>query len=478
MPLILFQTANSVHAIEISGLELASGENQKQQDQEITLETPKIKVDVSLVTTDVTVIGESVSDLRAEDFLIFDNDVPQQINHLSRDMLPLAVAILIDRSTSITEFLPLLQSAAISALGRLKPADQVALFAFDSNPLKLSDLTGDHDLLAKIIGKLTIGSSTNIYDAIITAARYLRLKAPNRRRAIILISDNCHTMPGGSSGDSARVAVLESAATLYSLQTPGESYSVGEGALDQKNRDSIAWVRQIAEETSGEILNVAAPKSLQAALEKAISNLRLQYTLGFNPSRLDRDGSFHRLTVKLASEDRCPGCKLLARSGYYAGIPSPLPPANDAGKVPGESEQKVDPWSIQLSILAAESIDVDLADIPFTVKTLGQKDSAGKGQIRIDLQVDFAGIAFRTVGSQHTCRLHIAVFDVDAKRKVLGSEWKTLEGQLKDETYNRITRNGLSFSLAIPQRAREQTLKIVLYDEGSGTLGSKLVNFR
>ena len=70
-----------------------------------------------------------------------------------------------------------------------------------------------------------------------------------------------------------------------------------------------------------------ASASLQEALEKAISDLRLQYTLGFSPSDPGQEGSFHKLTVKLAAEDRCPACRLLVRSGYYAGSP-PVPLAN------------------------------------------------------------------------------------------------------------------------------------------------------
>ena len=172
------------------------------QAQEIRSEIPKIKVDVALVTTEVTVLGAAALDLRAEDFIIYDNGVAQQVSHFSRDKLPLAVALLIDRSSSIRPYLPLLQKAAVSALGRLKAEDPVALFAFDDDLLKLSDLTADRNRIAGIIGKLTIGNGTNMYDAISNVAGYLRGEAPHHRRAIILISDNCHTVPGKISGDT------------------------------------------------------------------------------------------------------------------------------------------------------------------------------------------------------------------------------------------------------------------------------------
>jgi hypothetical protein len=239
----------------------------------------------------------------------------------------------------------------------------------------------------------------------------------------------------------------------------------------------VAVVQRIAEETGGEIFDVGAPGSLQAALEKAISTLRLQYTLGFSPSNLGEDGSYHKLTVKLASEDRCRGCRLLARSGYYAGILSPVPRPVGVRESQDESQKETDPSLTQRSILAAGTIGTDLTEISFTVKTEKQIDANGKPQIKIDLHIDFAGIAFKIAGNQYTCKIHIAVFDVDAKGRILGSEWQTLEGKLSGESYNQIIRDGLAFSLAIPQRARKQTLRIVLYDEQSGTVGSKLVDF-
>lgn len=446
------------------------------QAQEITSEIPKIKVDVALVTTEVTVLGAAALDLRAEDFVVYDNGVAQQVTHFSRDKLPLAVALLMDRSSSIKPYLPLLQKAAVSALGHLKAEDPVALFTFDDDLLKLSDLTADRSRIAGIIGKLTIGNGTNIYDAISSVADYLRGKAPHHRRAIILISDNCHTVPGRGSGDSARVDVLESAATLYSIKTPGDNYALDMRVRDPGCHDSIVMVQQLAEETGGQVLDVKASPSLQEALEKAISNLRLQYTLGFSPSDPGQEGSFHKLAVRLAAKDRCPACRLLVRSGYYAGSP-PVPLANQIQLAPPEPANKTAYWMILRKIEAAATIDLDLPDIPFVARTASQKDSDGKSQIRVDLQIDFAGVGFKIVGERRTCKLHLAVFSADERGKTLDSEFRTLEGTLREETYNRVLKAGMSVSFAIPLKAPKQNLKIVLYDEGSDTLGSQRTHF-
>jgi hypothetical protein len=95
------------------------------------------KVEVALVTTDVTVKGTNVPELRQEGFTIQDNGAAQTVSHFSRGRFPLAVALLVDRSTSAEPYLPVLKKAAASVLGHLRPEDQVALFSFNWTPVML-----------------------------------------------------------------------------------------------------------------------------------------------------------------------------------------------------------------------------------------------------------------------------------------------------------------------------------------------------
>ncbi len=436
--------------------------------QDKDAESFKIKVGVDLVTTAVTVIGTLASPLRAEDFIIYDNGVAQEVTNFSRDPRPLAVAILVDGSLSTAPYLPVLQIAAASALRRLKPEDQVMLYSFNSSILRLSDLTEDRVLIAEKIGKIKVAFGTNIYGTIFDAANRLKKNAPYRRRAIILVSDNCHIM-GTHSVDSCRVELLENATTLYDIRTPGDTQGVSQCFKED------ADIKQLAPETGGEVIDVRRPTSLQEGLERAISNLRMQYTLGFNPSAPGQNGSFHKLVLKLKSEDQCPGCRLLTRSGYYTGVAQVQPMPDNTPITPRQSSEEIDRLLVEQSISTAGSIDTDLPGIPFTVTTAEQKDSKGEPQIKVDLQIALAGVGFKNVEGKHACRLQIAIFYANSKRKILGSEWRILEGQLSDETYNEAMKTGYSFSAAVPLKAENQILKVVVYDEETDKVGSKLV---
>ena len=254
--------ANLVPASGTQGNPSAAEKTQSAQKQEDSQENFKISVDVNLVSADVTVIGNRVSPLRAEDFVIFDNGVAQKVDYFSHDLLPLAVAVLVDRSGSVVPYFPMLKLAALISLRHLRPEDQVALFVFDTATNKLCDLTEDRLLIAKKINEIKRGGGTNIYAAIGDTVRYLRKNAPDRRRAIILVSDNCQESAWGNNPTKARTEMLEASTTLYSVRTPGINYA--------RCSDPNAKIKDLAADTGGELLDVDASTSLQAALKRAI----------------------------------------------------------------------------------------------------------------------------------------------------------------------------------------------------------------
>jgi len=437
----------------------------------------KITLDVALVTTDVTVIGAAASELKPEDFLIYDNDVAQEISYFSRDQIPLAVAIVIDRSLTVQKYMSVLQIAAVSSLRRLKPEDQVALFAFDHHVQKLNDLTGDRSLIADKIGKIKNQLGTNIYDAIYDAANYLKKKAPQRRRAIILITDNIRMGDSGHNAKSSRQELLETATAIYNIKTPSD---FGPSFFWEANRRSLLEtdpeIRRMAAESGGEVLDMQSGISIQAALERVISNLRLQYTIGFNPSDPGANRSFRRLSVKLAAKDRCPGCQLLTRAGYYPGISAPLPPAaRSEPKAPQKAASKPGKSLVEQTILIAGDSTLNFTDIPFTVRASDQTDLHGQPEVRLDLQIDFRRISFKNIEGSHAFKLRITAFYADSKGKILGSDWKVLEGELKEDMYFQTLKSGMSFSTTVPLKVQRQIHKIVVYDELSEKLGSRVI---
>jgi VWFA-related protein len=427
-----------------------------------------IKMDVDLVTTDVSLMGTPKASLQSEDFILYDNETEQEIAFFSQDQLPLAIALNVDASESIREYLPMLQIAAYSTLRRLKSEDQVALSTFNSTRSRLADLTEDRSEIAEKLGKIKINWGTNIYDSLYDSAIYLQAKAPRRRRAIILVSDNCHVIMGGETyhgKDAVRTELLEGNTLLYDIKTPG-------GVC----YDEDANIRRIVELTGGIVIDVHNPEGIQPALKQIVNHLRKQYTLGFNPTAPGEKGSFHKLAIKLKNDKACSECRIVTRAGYYSGVHPPAPQAEDSKdkKKKIEDPEKLDQELIQRSILAAGAYNFDLPGIQFNVKPVNQIDSAGQPQVKLDLAIPGSGITFEDVDSKHACKMRVVVFYAKENGKILGSDWKIIEGSLSNDAYNRIAQNNYPYSVTVPMKEPTQMIKIVLFDEKSDRIGTKV----
>lgn len=301
-----------------------SGNSQPSVEEADKADDFKLKVDVQLVMVDATVrdrTGRPMETLRREDFRVFENGAEQPVQSFSRDEYPLAVALVVDRSGSVAPYMNELRQAAYRALHQLKRGDQVCLFTFAGEVQRLEDLTTDRQRIANRIGTIQAGGGTNIVDGLFDAVYYLSLVARDRRRVVILVSDNENsTRPRSSPSEVIRMA-MESETVIYSVKTAGQGtpltmrVPVWVGTL---GRDDL--VGKITHETGGEIMDAGGSGSLDSALATVITRLKLRYTLGYNSPNAAKDGSFRKIDVRLIERYGRPDSdySVSARRGYYS----------------------------------------------------------------------------------------------------------------------------------------------------------------
>jgi Ca-activated chloride channel homolog len=303
-----------------------------------TVETPAggltLSVKVNMVQVDAMVrdkAGRTIENLSAADFRVYEDGVLQEIASFSHDELPLAVALVVDRSGSVAAYIAELRRIAARALDQLKPQDQVCLFSFAGEVDRLEDLTTDRRQIADALDRIRAGGSTNITDALYDAAKYLSRTAPDRRHAIILVSDNQQTANPRTSERETINTMLETDAVVYSLKTSGTPLQVGINLPSLIFGDSV---NKIAKESGGEVIGVSGVGSLNFALGSVISRLRTRYSLGYYPSGSSQGGSFHEIKVRLAENRGKPGSdySIHAKRGYYA-----VSPRNDEQKLVGRN---------------------------------------------------------------------------------------------------------------------------------------------
>ena len=284
-----------------------------------------LKVDVNLVVVEATVRdehGRVIDNLKRESFRLFEDGVEQQISHFSRDELPLAVALVVDRSGSMGPVLRQLRDAAYDTLSQLKPNDQVALFAFASTSRRLEDLTADRQRIADDIAGIYTGGGTNITDALFDAALYLGRAAPNRRHAVILVSDNDGTVQGYASEKDVIRMALETETSIYSIKVKaaGPSRALSLPLALPNALPGTGSVPKMARETGGEVIDTHTAGSVQSAMATVIARLKQRYTLGYNSTNRRRDGGFRKIDIRVAdgSISLPQRYTVYARPGYYA----------------------------------------------------------------------------------------------------------------------------------------------------------------
>lgn len=279
-----------------------------------------IRVDVNLVLVDATVktkAGQIMADLKKEAFELREDGVPQKLDVFSRDELPLDVALVLDLSDSIGPFLGPLRDAANTALGALKPEDEVALFTFSTEAELRVPFTHDKSKIAQQINDFHVGGATNINDGIFVAAKYLLTAPPKGRRVIILISDDVGTDAGGQGTHDIVTETIASDSVLYNLKIPG--YNPPATLFAASMIPGLVNIRKVMDQTGGEIFDVKDVAHLDAAFRALIERIKTRYTLGYYTNANGATGKPHKLDVRLASSFGKKGHDyvVLAKSGYY-----------------------------------------------------------------------------------------------------------------------------------------------------------------
>lgn len=279
-----------------------------------------IRVGVNLVLVDATVktkAGQSMSELKKEDFELREDGVTQNIDIFSRDELPLDVALVLDLSDSIGPFLGPLRDAANTALAALKPDDEVALFTFSTDAQLRVPFTTDKAAIANQISTFRAGGATNINDAIFLPAQYFLKLPPKSRRVIILISDDVGTDAGGQNTRDIVTEAIASDAVLYNLKIPG--YNPPQTLFAASLVPGLVNIRKVIDQTGGEIFDVRDVAHLDEAFRALIQRIKTRYTLGYYTRATAAEGKPHKLDIRLAPSFGKKGrdYTVLAKTGFY-----------------------------------------------------------------------------------------------------------------------------------------------------------------
>jgi Ca-activated chloride channel family protein len=273
----------------------------------------QFRVNVNLVRVVTTVknpSGELIGNLRKEDFQLFDNGAPQEINVFERHSEePLSVALLVDISGSTAKDLKFETDSAARFLRVLlaegNPNDNVALYGFNWQVTLFHSFTHSLVSLTTALRGLHGEAGTSLYDAIYLAARDLEER--EGRKVLIVVTDGGDTT-SAKTLQQALAAVHLADAVIYPLVIIPITNDAG------RNIGGENALKFMADGTGGRTFLPTLGAELDRAFNDIINELRTQYLLGFYPRNvpLTKD-RFHKLQVRVTRPD----LRVSARNGYY-----------------------------------------------------------------------------------------------------------------------------------------------------------------
>jgi VWFA-related protein len=302
-------------------------------------ETYSIRVDVPIVNLDVNVVLDKthqfVPGLKAPNFLVLEDGVPQTVTSVRMAQTPITAVMLLEFAANSYYFIRDMQNASYTFFQTLKPDDYVAVITYDLRTHILTDFTNNKGVVGDALSSLMIPgfSDTNLFDALYeTLDRVSRIEG---RKYIILI---------GTGRDTFSKITLDKILAKIKATPNVTIFSIGTGALVRELVDSRGGLGPIArldylqaenqlktfaQMTGGMYFNPMFEGALPEVFGQINNSIRNQYVLTYRPTNNKNDGSYRRIQVKLVDNEGHPlqmqdekhhplKYSVIARDGYRA----------------------------------------------------------------------------------------------------------------------------------------------------------------
>jgi Ca-activated chloride channel family protein len=242
--------------------------SQSGQDAPYTL-----SVWVGMVVLHATVSdrkGITVSELVKEDFQVYEDGIPQQIEYFSHEDIPVTVGLVFDNSGTMEPKRREVIAAALAFARSSNPEDQMFVIHFNENvSFGLPDnmpFTDKMDQLERALSKITANGMTAFYDAVAAALHHLE-KGNRDKKVLIVISDG---------GDNASKQKLKE---ILSMAGRSDAIIYTIGIFDETDPDrNVRALKQLAEATGGESFLPGTTGEVTAICERIARDIYQQTT--------------------------------------------------------------------------------------------------------------------------------------------------------------------------------------------------------
>jgi VWFA-related protein len=269
--------------------------------------------DVVAVEASVQRDKRPVTGLKAGDFALVDNGVPQQISDVSYERLPIDVTVLLDVSASVTgSVLDQLRLSVRQLKADLGPRDRLKLVAFNMQIRRLADFEAPAAATDAAFASLAGHGSSAIFDSV--AVQLASPAVEGRRHLIVLFTDGEDSSSITDPDALFDVARRTTATVDIVLASTAPERSNATRFARSPGAPAITVGRlydQLARETGGRVVATTEGENLAATFRRTLADFRASYVLYFTPQGVVPSGA-HSLDVRVKQD----GAEVRARRGY------------------------------------------------------------------------------------------------------------------------------------------------------------------
>lgn len=266
-----------------------------------TSQYPKVMIYVSVHDAN----GQPLSNLTQSDFRVTEDGTPVTISGFrGGGSEPISTVLVLDRSGSMESDRKLwgAQAAARTFVLQMRPGDETAVIAFNSDSEMLRDFSANRDALGRAIDQLIPDGGTALYDSVIAGVDALKDR-PGRRVLLLLTDGRDCRDPGRCPSTEGSRNSLDTAID-YAQQHNQAVYVVGLGRRNGNEEDGIneAALQRIASETGGEYFYTPRADELAALYKRLAGSLHQEYILTYTSPRPFYDGTRRDIQVQVAAQ--------------------------------------------------------------------------------------------------------------------------------------------------------------------------------
>jgi len=287
--------------------------------------------------------GQVITNLSANDFVVYEDGVKRPIVHFEPTEAPFSLVMLLDTSGSTVTFRQQISQAAIRFLDALTPEDRVAVVDFNGKGPKLQlPFSTDRNRIAYTIGiTLATGKgNTPLYEALEYSLKELAHEG-KRRKAIVVLTDGLDT----EVRNSDRSVVAKASETDLSSAIKADASPQVRSVLSDADRQGVSIfplalpsgdprrlpiadppitamynaarerLQLLADRTGGRLHEIRRLDQLSLLYAQVAADLRALYSIAYQPPNPGaHDGKWREIRVEVARGELVASTK----PGYYA----------------------------------------------------------------------------------------------------------------------------------------------------------------